>query len=523
MSADQPATALSPEADGFVPPWAEWDFNEWEICTDTELLGNTADLTFSNPFAKPTEERKTGGGSSSRREAERQAMTQLDKARLRPVAFAVRTNVKYDGTVDNDAPVHGHAVSFDNKDFLHIKEKFNSDWWIGRLVQEGADVGFIPSPSKLETRRLQQTQQPQPKTAKLYASKAGTSSASNVDNLLNSRSAGSRGSTPPTPDEDEVDEEESAAKNPVTPAGPAVTAGNKERRKPFFRRPEFVPPYEVVPTMRPIVFIGPSLKGYEVTDMMQKALFDFIKHKFENRVVITRVTADISLAKRSLLNNPNKRSIMDRTSNRSSSIVEVQGEIERIFELARSLQLVVLDCDTINHPSQLAKTSLAPIIVYIQIQSPKVLQKLIKNRGKSQSRYLGVQMTAAEKLAQCNPDMFDLIIDENQLDEACDHLADYLEQYWRETHPPLLTLHSTHLHGSRQSLERRNTPVRHRRSSSAERQPQANVVRRESSRADRDRRMRHHHLDVRHSADYGPDSNKPPPTYKRATRESFLI
>lgn len=34
-----PATALSPEADGFVPPWAEWDFNEWETCTDTDLLG----------------------------------------------------------------------------------------------------------------------------------------------------------------------------------------------------------------------------------------------------------------------------------------------------------------------------------------------------------------------------------------------------------------------------------------------------------------------------------------------------
>lgn len=337
------------------------------------------------------------------------ALHQLKMAQNKEVSYALRSNFHYNGSIDDDSPVNGKSAMFEERDCLHIIEDFNDDWYIGRVVKEGYDIGFIPS------------------IAKMQAINNAAAMKNNKMRRVSSMSSKSGHSM-------EHDEDQ---------------AEKKRMRKPSFYPSVSVvdptPPYEEVPLIRPIIFIGPSLKGYEVTDMMHRALMDYLKIRFAGRLSVEKIKKDISPVTRGRkstvgsVSSPTKDqkehrpSISRHTSVSSKAVISIEGqeEIDRIFELCKSYELLILESDNLNHPSQLNKSALAPQLVYIRIGQPKVLTRLIKSRGKAQVKHMGAQLVAAEKLAQANDDLYDVVIDENQLEDACEHLGEFLEAYYR--------------------------------------------------------------------------------------------
>lgn len=75
------------------------------------------------------------------------------------------------------------------------------------------------------------------------------------------------------------------------------------------------------------------------SEILLKLTILIVTHIFF-RIIITRVIADISLAKKSLFNDPSKFSTVgNKPGSRSNTMAYVQEEVERIYELAQTLQV----------------------------------------------------------------------------------------------------------------------------------------------------------------------------------------
>ncbi|CEF66167.1 Calcium channel, voltage-dependent, beta 2b [Strongyloides ratti] len=294
----------------------------------------------------------------------------LEQAKKKSVSFAVRTLLPYNGCLDNDIPVPGKAVSFQVGQFLHIYEKFNNDWWIGRLVIDGSLMGFIPTPTKFQ----------QIRTHRFKILQRG---------LKKSNSSSSMETT--------------------TGKGGQI----------LYNQSMY---YDVVPPMRPVCFIGPSLKGYYVTDFLQKGIFDCLKDSFKDRVNVCKMNDD------AISNIGNKFHSTDLNES-------FYMEAEKIFKESNKMNLVLLENGNIDNPAHLKNSFLAPIIIYIRIENLKVLRKLIKSNDKCTVHEVKAQLAYAESLLRLGDDVFDLVLKENELPKVVKEIILFLETYWRATHP----------------------------------------------------------------------------------------
>ena len=252
----------------------------------------------------------------------------ISSAESMDVAFAVRTTLTFNGFHDDDSPIHGKAVTFRARDCLHVKAKYNEDWWIGRVVKVDAPIGFIPAPAKL----------------KKLADEAGIQ-------LVVSRKQGpakedKKGKTD-TEQPDNLGSVESLKGFPQTRISEVDCKAQG--------------PYESSPVIRPIILCGPSMRGFEITDLMHKALVHALGKQFEGRLEVFPVD------EKSL-----KTLHTSISSNKYTCTPEGLDAItDMVYGAAKGFKLMFVDL-MLNSPLPLKNSALGPILVHIKISNTKV-------------------------------------------------------------------------------------------------------------------------------------------------------
>ncbi|EFO86453.1 CRE-CCB-2 protein [Caenorhabditis remanei] len=334
----------------------------------------------------------------------------------KPVAFAVQAMRDYDGSLDEKSPLKDHTISFQTNDFIHIHairerreadalvslrlpsysllypflnflnpQKFNSDWWIGRIVRSHSEFGFVPTARRLANYMVS--------------------------------------------DEDPTT---------VTTSQNTSDHPGQDRSRSIW---EPKCPYKVVPSSRPIVFLGPTLQHSRLTQLLHLALREEILKYFGKK--IKYVKSDIGSGQQT----GDRRSARWLRGLRDSDYDRGQDEnqeVELIMRMTSKLHLLLVDSPHIHTPDDVQHLPLSPIFFLIRVSDNKILAKLLRNTGTTR---MAAEIEVANVLKTMNDDRvgghddeqliargFEMVIEENGLKEATWRIISYLEKYIHALH-----------------------------------------------------------------------------------------
>uniref|UniRef100_A0A1I7TKQ6 SH3 domain-containing protein n=1 Tax=Caenorhabditis tropicalis TaxID=1561998 RepID=A0A1I7TKQ6_9PELO len=314
------------------------------------------------------------------------ALRSLEHSKRKHVAFAVQAMRDYDGSLDEKSPLKDHTISFQTNDFIHIHAKFNSDWWIGRIVRSHSEFGFVPTARRLANYMVSEDDPTQ-----------GLGTQNTSDHPAQDRS-----------------------------------------------RSIWEPkcPYKVVPSSRPIILLGPTLQHSRLTQLLHLALREEILKHFGKK--IKYVKSDIGSGQQNSDRKGTRwlRGLRDSDYDRGQ---DENQEVELIMRMTSKLHLLLVDSPNIHTPDDVQHLPLAPIFFLIRVSDNKILAKLLRNTGTTR---MAAEIEVANVLKTMNDDRvgvpdddeqliargFEMVIEENGLREATWRIISYLEKYIHALH-----------------------------------------------------------------------------------------
>ncbi|GMT28111.1 hypothetical protein PFISCL1PPCAC_19408 [Pristionchus fissidentatus] len=325
------------------------------------------------------------------------------------VAFAVRCLINYDGALDYDSPLTEYTISFNTGDFLHIYTKYSLDWWIGRKVEEGSTLSFIPTAQRLT--RLTPIEE----------------TAERSDSFF----------------------EETNPYVVVPSTRPIVLLGPCGQESLLTKRLHTALRLTITRRFMGRIRILTTTLG----EKKQQQPFGVL-------VAGQQVAGQIGQVIRSTRNRGITRQDTEATIDSTNELTD-EREMRMITSMTNDLSLLLLQSPFLQTPIEIAKHALAPIVILVKISNRKILAKLLRKIG-----CLNSDLTGADILNVMPHSAFDMVVEDGSLDGATNKICEYLEKYWLAVHPPHPLLGPMEIKKKDSNISPRpSTPAHHKLSS----------------------------------------------------------